>query len=113
MDIRIIERLFLRFEQKGFDTKNLSKSEWCNELSDLENKLELIKFGLNNLKGELPEPRMFRKMCSPLYTDKQMVYEDSKQWARNILNKANDGIKVNRICIQYAKEALRIKDEVR
>ena len=44
MDIRIIERLFLRFEEKGFDTKKLSKSEWCSELSGLENKLELIKF---------------------------------------------------------------------
>ena len=55
---------------------------------------------------------MFRKMCSPLYTDKQIVYEDSKQWARDILKKANDGIEVNRICIQYAKEALRIKNEL-
>jgi len=111
MDLRVIERLFIRFKEKGFDTKNLNKEEWRVELSTFKDRLDFIKFGLNNLKGELPDAKTFAKMCSPIYKEsKEQTFYDNKQWARDILKKVEQGIQVRPICLTFAKEALRIKE---
>ena len=40
------------------------------------------------------------------------TFHDNKQWARDILKKVEQGIQVRPICLTFAKEALRIKDDI-
>ena len=113
MDLRVIERLFIRFKEKGFDTKNLNKEEWLKELSCFENNLQMIKFGLKNIKDDLPTAKQFVKMCSPLYSvERHLNTYDGKQWAKDILANHQAGRSVRPICLTFAKEALRIKNDI-
>jgi len=110
MDMRVVVRLFERFQEKGFVTDFLNKEEWLKELSCFGNNLQMIKFGLQNIKDDLPTAKQFVKMCSPLYSvERHLNTYDGKQWARDILANHQAGRTVRPICLTFAKEALRMK----
>jgi len=110
MEIKVIDRLFERFQEKGFVTDFLNKEEWLKELSCFGNNLQMIKFGLQNIKDDLPTAKQFVKMCSPLYSvERHLNTYDGKQWARDILANHQAGRTVRPICLTFAKEALRMK----
>jgi hypothetical protein len=108
MEIRVIDRLFQRFEERGFSTENLDKLEWLKILEGID--LNLIKFGLNNLRGEMVKPEEFRKRCNIFWTPIKPI-KDHKQWARDILKKAKSGVKLPPISITFAREALRLRED--
>jgi hypothetical protein len=106
MDIRVIEKLFFRFQEKGFDTTSLNKQEWFSELNNV--KLDFFKFGLLNSK-ELPTAKQFKEMCNPLYTKKTYTPVDHKDWAKKIIRDWQGGLQVRPISLKFAKDALRMK----
>ena len=106
---KVIDKLFLRFREKGFDTSTLNKQEWIEELR--VTKLEFFRYGISN-STELPSARQFKEMCNPLYTKKVYKPVDHKEWARKIIRDHAGGLTVKPICLKFARDALRIKEEI-
>jgi len=109
MEMRVIDKLFRRFEEKGFSTAGLSKEEWRAELGNVE--LGYIKWGILNVKGDLPSARQFKLMCSPMYSAKTYKPIDHKDWARRIIRDHQGGLPVRPISLKFAQEALRMKGD--
>ena len=106
--MRVIDKLFRRFEEKGFDTSSLNKEEWRSVLNNVQ--LEFFKFGIHNSK-ELPTPQQFKEMCSPLFTRKTYAPVDQKGWAKKIIRDWQGGLQVRPIALKFAQEALRMKGD--
>ena len=109
MELRVIDKLFRRFEEKGFSVELLNKEEWRSELNNVQ--IGFIKWGIQNIKGELPSARQFKLMCSPMFTAKPKSI-DQKEWARKIIRDHKGGLQVKPICLRFAEEALRVKGEL-
>jgi hypothetical protein len=109
MELRVIDKLFKRFEEKGFSVELLNKEEWRSELNNVE--IGYIKWGIQNIKGELPSARQFKLMCSPMFTFKVYKPIDHKEWAKKIIRDWQGGLSVKPISLKFAKEALITKGD--
>ena len=109
MELRVIDKLFKRFEEKGFSVEALNKEEWRSELNNVE--VVYIKWGIQNIKGKLPSARQFKLMCSPMFTSKVYKPIDHKEWAKKIIRDWQGGLSVKPISLKFAQEALRMKGD--
>lgn len=116
------------------------KTAWAHELSPYAQRLESVAWALENLPPKVPNVIEFKMICrqAPLPPEKQLPAPkadperlarelskladmkkqaksyaiDHKAWAKRLIEMSDQGIKVRPICLRFAKDALRIKDEV-
>ena len=111
MEMRVIEKLFLRLEEKygEWDHSEQNKVVWLTELKSFAHNLHLIKLGLINLTDKAPTAKQFKESCNiSLKPRGEMV--DHKRWAKVILQRHEAGEDVKPISLRFAREALKVHD---
>ena len=112
------------------------KSAWGHELQGFATQLEALAWALENLPERCPNVIEFRNLCrrapapdmpklpepkanperikaelaklAPLRQAAAQEFGDRKEWARRIVSRHQAGDRVRPLCLQFAREALRM-----